>query len=59
VLGGLSYGGTVIPEAGTQEQVDTLAHIAAFVSDKGESVNTVAAAPPAGTQVPAILPRSR
>ncbi|MEU7749259.1 alpha/beta hydrolase [Nonomuraea sp. NPDC049158] len=52
VLVGHSYGGVVISEAGTHSNVASLAYIAAFAPDKGESVNTFIAAPP----VPPILP---
>ncbi|HEY0474059.1 MAG TPA: alpha/beta hydrolase [Kribbella sp.] len=56
VLVGHSYGGAVITEAGTHEKVAALAYIAAFVPDKGESVNTLIADPPPGAPVPPILP---
>jgi pimeloyl-ACP methyl ester carboxylesterase len=46
----------VITEAGTHEKVAALAYIAAFVPDKGESVNTLIADPPPGAPVPPILP---
>ncbi|MFD1938489.1 MULTISPECIES: alpha/beta fold hydrolase [Nonomuraea] len=56
VLAGHSYGGVVITEAGTHPNVATLAYIAAFAPDKGESVNTLIADPPPGAPVPPILP---
>jgi pimeloyl-ACP methyl ester carboxylesterase len=56
VLVGHSYGGAVITEAGTHDAVESLVYIAAFVPDKGESVNTLIADPPPGAPVPPILP---
>lgn len=56
LLVGHSYGGVVITEAGTDERVAGLVYIAAFAPDKGESVNTLIADPPAGAPVPPILP---
>jgi len=56
VLVGHSYGGVVITETGTDERVAGLVYIAAFAPDKGESVNTLIAAPPPGAPVPPILP---
>ena len=56
VLVGHSYGGVVITEAGTHDNVAALVYIAAFVPDKGESVNTLIADPPPGAPVPPILP---
>ncbi len=56
VLVGHSYGGAVITEAGTDENVAALVYIAAFAPDKGESVNTLIANPPPGAPVPPILP---
>ncbi|MCU1459847.1 MAG: Pimeloyl-ACP methyl ester carboxylesterase [Actinomycetia bacterium] len=56
VLVGHSYGGAVITEAGTDDNVARLAYIAAFAPDKGESVNTLIADPPPGAPVPPILP---
>src|SRR6476619_5319430 len=41
VLVGHSYGGAVITEAGNHPKVAALVYIAAFVPDKGESVNTL------------------
>ncbi len=43
VLVGHSYGGAVITEAGNHPNVAGLVYIAAFVPDKGESVNTLIA----------------
>jgi pimeloyl-ACP methyl ester carboxylesterase len=56
VLVGHSYGGAVITEAGTSDNVAALVYIAAFVPDMGESVNTLIADPPPGAPVPPILP---
>jgi len=56
VLVGHSYGGAVITEAGTDENVAALVYIAAFAPDRGESVNTLIANPPPGAPVPPILP---
>jgi pimeloyl-ACP methyl ester carboxylesterase len=56
VLVGHSYGGAVISEAGTHDKVAALVYIAAFVPDKGESVNTLLADPAPGAPVPPILP---
>jgi pimeloyl-ACP methyl ester carboxylesterase len=58
VLVGHSYGGAVITEAGTHDNVAALVYIAAFAPDKGESVNTLIADPPPGAPVPPILPPS-
>jgi pimeloyl-ACP methyl ester carboxylesterase len=55
-LVGHSYGGAVITEAGNHEKVRSLAYIAAFAPDKGESVATLIADPPPGAPVPPILP---
>ena len=43
ILVGHSYGGAVITEAGTHPKVAALVYIAAFMPDKGESVNTLIA----------------
>jgi pimeloyl-ACP methyl ester carboxylesterase len=43
VLVGHSYGGVVVTEAGTHDQVAAIVYIAAFAPDKGESVNTLIA----------------
>src|SRR5215469_8656437 len=56
VLAGHSYGGAVITEAGTHDNVAALGYIAAFAPDSGESVNTLIADPPPGAPVPPILP---
>ena len=56
VLAGHSYGGAVISEAGTHDKVAALVYIAAFVPDKGESVNTLLADAPPGAPVPPFLP---
>jgi pimeloyl-ACP methyl ester carboxylesterase len=56
VLVGHSYGGVVITEAGTHDQVAALVYIAAFAPDAGESVSTLIADPPPGAPVPPILP---
>jgi len=56
VLVGHSYGGVVVTEAGTNEKVKAVVYIAAFAPDKGESVSSLIANPPAGAPVPPILP---
>ena len=56
ILVGHSYGGVVVTEAGTHPQVAGLVYVAAFVPDKGESVETLIANPPPGAPVPPILP---
>jgi len=56
VLVGHSYGGVVVTEAGTRDQVQALVYIAAFAPDKGESVSSLIADPPPGAPVPPILP---
>jgi len=56
VLVGHSYGGVVVSEAGTHEKVKSVVYIAAFAPDKGESVSSLIANPPAGAPVPPILP---
>ncbi|MFF1822890.1 alpha/beta fold hydrolase [Kribbella sp. NPDC058245] len=56
ILVGHSYGGAVITEAGTHENVAGLAYIAAFAPDKDESVNSLLADPAPGAPVPPILP---
>jgi pimeloyl-ACP methyl ester carboxylesterase len=55
-LVGHSYGGAVITEAGNHDKVKALVYITAFAPDKGESVGTLIADPPAGAPVPPILP---
>jgi len=56
ILVGHSYGGVVISEAGTHENVAALVYIAAFAPDEGESVGSLIADPPPGAPVPPILP---
>jgi pimeloyl-ACP methyl ester carboxylesterase len=56
ILVGHSYGGAVITEAGTHDNVAGLVYIAAFAPDQGESVSTLIADPPPGAPVPPILP---
>src|SRR5438874_1969630 len=56
ILVGHSYGGAVITEAGNDPKVAALVYIAAFVPDKGESVNTLIAGFPTDGQQPPILP---
>jgi pimeloyl-ACP methyl ester carboxylesterase len=56
VLVGHSYGGVVVTEAGNDPKVRTIAYIAAFAPDVGESVETLIANPPPGAPVPPILP---
>jgi pimeloyl-ACP methyl ester carboxylesterase len=58
ILVGHSYGGAVITEAGNHPKVSALVYIAAFVPDKGESVNTVIAGfPTDGPQPPILAPQ--
>ena len=56
ILVGHSYGGAVITEAGTHENVAGLVYIAAFVPDQGESVNSLIADFPTDGPQPPILP---
>ena len=56
ILVGHSYGGAVITEAGNHPKVAGLAYIAAFASDKGESVATLNKDSPPGASVSPILP---
>jgi len=56
LLVGHSYGGVVITEAGNDPKVAGLVYIAAFVPDKGESVQALIADPAPGAPVPPILP---
>jgi pimeloyl-ACP methyl ester carboxylesterase len=56
VLVGHSYGGAVISEAGTHDNVAALVYITAFAPDKGESVGTLTAEPLPGTPIPPIRP---
>ena len=56
VLVGHSYGGAVITEAGNDPNVAALVYIAAFMPDKGESVNTLIEGFPKDGPQPPILP---
>ena len=56
ILVGHSYGGVPVTEAGTHPKVAALVYIAAFVPDKGESVNTLIAGFPTDGPQPPILP---
>ncbi|GAA0242594.1 alpha/beta hydrolase [Cryptosporangium japonicum] len=56
ILVGHSYGGAVITEAGTHENVAALVYVAAFAPDKDESVNTLISDPVPGAPTPPILP---
>jgi pimeloyl-ACP methyl ester carboxylesterase len=56
VLVGHSYGGAVITEAGNDPNVAALVYIAAFVPDKGESVNDLIGGFPQDGPQPPILP---
>jgi pimeloyl-ACP methyl ester carboxylesterase len=56
VLVGHSYGGAVITEAGTSQNVAALVYIAAFAPDRGESVNTLIEGAPPDAPQPPILP---
>jgi pimeloyl-ACP methyl ester carboxylesterase len=56
LLVGHSYGGAVITEAGNDPNVAALVYIAAFVPDKGESVNTLIEGFPKDGPQPPILP---
>ena len=56
VLVGHSYGGAVITEAGNHPKVVALVYIAAFVPDKGESVNSLIGGFPTDGPQPPILP---
>jgi len=58
ILVGHSYGGAVISEAGTHENVAGLAYITAFAPDQGESVNTlISGFPQDGPQPPILSPQ--
>lgn len=58
ILVGHSYGGAVISQAGTHENVAALVYIAAFGPDEGESVNgLIAGFPTDGPQPPILPPR--
>jgi pimeloyl-ACP methyl ester carboxylesterase len=56
ILVGHSYGGAVITEAGTHENVAGLVYIAAFAPDTGESVGSLIAGFPQDGPQPPILP---
>jgi pimeloyl-ACP methyl ester carboxylesterase len=56
ILVGHSYGGAVITEAGNHPNVAALVYIAAFVPDKGESVNSLLGGFPTDGPQPPILP---
>lgn len=56
ILVGHSYGGVVISEAESDPKVKSLAYIAAFAPDAGESIETLIANPAPGAPVPPILP---
>jgi pimeloyl-ACP methyl ester carboxylesterase len=56
VLVGHSYGGAVITEAGTDQNVVALVYISAFAPDRDESVNTLLAGFPTDVPGPPILP---
>jgi pimeloyl-ACP methyl ester carboxylesterase len=56
VLVGHSYGGAVITEAGTDQNVAALVYICAFAPDKDESVNTLLGGFPPDAPQPPILP---
>ena len=56
ILVGHSYGGAVITQAGNDPNVAALVYIAAFVPDKGESVNTLIEGFPKDGPQPPILP---
>jgi pimeloyl-ACP methyl ester carboxylesterase len=56
ILVGHSYGGVVVTEAGTDQNVKALVYVAAFAPDKGESVSSLISNPPPGAPVPPILP---
>ena len=57
ILVGHSYGGAVITEAGTHENVAGLVYIAAFAPDDGESVGAIIEGFPTDGPVPPIVPR--
>ena len=56
VLVGHSYGGAVITEAGTDQNVSALVYISAFAPDTDESVNTLLGGFPTDVPGPPILP---
>jgi pimeloyl-ACP methyl ester carboxylesterase len=59
ILVGHSYGGMVITEAGNNLKVRSLAYIAAFAPDAGESVETLSTqpAPPGESKAPLLPPQ--
>jgi pimeloyl-ACP methyl ester carboxylesterase len=58
VLVGHSYGGAVITEAGTDQDVAALVYLCAFAPDKDESVSTLLDGfPPDASQPPILPPR--
>lgn len=56
VLVGHSYGGVVITEAGTDEKVQSLVYLAAFVPDAGESVFDLTSKEVPGAEKAPLLP---
>src|SRR6266403_2203472 len=56
LLGGHSYGGVVITEAGNDPKVAGLVYVTAFAPDKGESAASMIKNAPPGAPVPPILP---
>jgi pimeloyl-ACP methyl ester carboxylesterase len=56
VLVGHSYGGAVITQAGDDPKVKSLAYIAAFAPDVGESVSDLASKPHPGEDAAPLLP---
>src|SRR6476619_368398 len=56
ILVGHSYGGAVITEAGSHENVAALVYIAAFAPDQGESVGSLIGGFPQDGPQPPILP---
>ncbi len=60
ILVGHSYGGAVITEAGTHDNVAGLAYVAAFAPDQGESVGSlIGGFPQDGPQPPILPPQGR
>lgn len=59
ILVGHSYGGMVITEAGNNPKVRSLAYVAAFAPDAGESVETLSQqpAPPEESKAPLLPPQ--
>jgi pimeloyl-ACP methyl ester carboxylesterase len=56
VLVGQSYGGAVVSEVGADPKVKSLAYIAAFAPDTGESVQSLISKPEPGAPKPPMLP---